>query len=33
MTDNWTEVYNPNNNIYGETERWLKEIKNEWSSK
>ena len=33
MTDNWTEVYNPNNNIYGETERWLKEIKNEWSTK
>lgn len=32
MTDNWTDVYKPDNNIYGETRRWLKEIKNEWTS-
>ena len=30
MTDNWNKVYNSNNNIYGETERWLKEIRDEW---
>lgn len=33
MTDNWTDVYNPDNNIYGETKEWLKEIKNEWTNK
>ena len=33
MTDNWTVLYNPNNNIYGETDRWLKEIKSERSTK
>lgn len=33
MTDNWDSLYNPINNIYGETERWLKEIKNDWSAK
>ena len=30
MTDNWDEVYNPNNNIYGETDKWLRETSNEW---
>lgn len=27
MAENWTDVYDPNNNIYGETSRWLKEVK------
>ena len=27
MSENWSEVYKPENNIYGETSRWLKEVK------
>ena len=27
MQDNWTDIYDPKNNIYGETSRWLKEVK------